>query len=194
MIRKACSVLPLVCCETSKQIPGLRCNCETTTRSAPLTMKEPRSVIIGTSPIMISSSLKAPFSRRRSLSITEIAKVVPSRMASNSVDLGRTKPYSKYSRRKLPLLLSTGKDSRKTASRPTLSRVVVGVSNCRNSLNEKIWFSMRFGGGMTSLSLPKLLRAFCMTVSVERSGGGVSMKWVVSGWCGPDGRWKKAGR
>ena len=41
-------VLPLSC---SKNTPGERCSCETITRSVPLMMKEPLSVIRGTSPM-----------------------------------------------------------------------------------------------------------------------------------------------
>jgi hypothetical protein len=41
-------VLPLSC---SKNTPGERCSCETMTRSVPLMMNEPLSVIRGTSPM-----------------------------------------------------------------------------------------------------------------------------------------------
>ena len=51
MMRKLKSTLPFRWIELSKQMPGERCNCETTTRSAPFTTNVPEGVISGISPM-----------------------------------------------------------------------------------------------------------------------------------------------
>ena len=54
------TVLPLLSKASAKYAPGDRTNCDTITRSAPLMMKVPESVINGKSPINTSCSLISP--------------------------------------------------------------------------------------------------------------------------------------
>ena len=66
MIRKECSRVPFAWTDCSKQMPGERCSWLTMTRSAPLMMKVPCSVIRGTSPMnTVSSRTSAWFFRRK---------------------------------------------------------------------------------------------------------------------------------
>ena len=50
IIRAEYNFVPLACTLCPKNTPGERCNCDTTTRSAPLITKVPRSVIYGIGP------------------------------------------------------------------------------------------------------------------------------------------------
>ena len=50
MIRAEYNFVPLACVLCPKNTPGERCNCETTTRSAPFITKVPLSVIYGIGP------------------------------------------------------------------------------------------------------------------------------------------------
>src|SRR5437867_2853847 len=52
-----------------------------------------------------------------------------------------------------------GKTSVKTACKPRFFRLDGATSAWRNSRYELTWISMRFGGAMTSLILPKLIRS-----------------------------------
>src|SRR5437870_9261224 len=52
-----------------------------------------------------------------------------------------------------------GKTSVNTASKPTFLRLEGGTSSCRKSRYELVCNSMRFGGAMISLILPKLIRS-----------------------------------
>ena len=56
----------------SKMTPGLRTSCDTTTRSVPLMMKVPFSVIIGKSPMNTVCSLISPVLRFMNLARTKI--------------------------------------------------------------------------------------------------------------------------
>src|SRR2546430_16836959 len=52
-----------------------------------------------------------------------------------------------------------GKTSVKTACKPRFFRREGATSAWRNSWYELIWISIRFGGAMTSLIFPKLIRS-----------------------------------
>src|SRR5438105_5176117 len=52
-----------------------------------------------------------------------------------------------------------GNTSRKTACKPMFLRRLGATSNCRNSLYEVVCSSIRLGGAMISLILPKLIRS-----------------------------------
>src|SRR6266404_2399842 len=52
-----------------------------------------------------------------------------------------------------------GNTSVNTACKPRFLRLDAAISACRNSLYELVCNSMRFGGAMTSLILPKLIRS-----------------------------------
>src|ERR1700749_1875501 len=52
-----------------------------------------------------------------------------------------------------------GNTSVKTACNPRFLRLDWGISACRNSRYELVCNSMRFGGAMISLILPKLIRS-----------------------------------
>ena len=54
------TVFPLLSIASAKYAPGERTNCETITRSAPLIINVPESVINGKSPIKTSFSLISP--------------------------------------------------------------------------------------------------------------------------------------
>ena len=67
----------------------------------------------------------------------------------------------------------------KTACSPRFFRLEGGTSACRNSLYELVCNSIRFGGAMISLILPKLIR------SVARDGIWTFNEWLATA---PD-RW-----
>src|SRR6266480_4189632 len=71
-----------------------------------------------------------------------------------------------------------GKTSVKTACKPRFFRREGATSAWRNSWYELIWISIRFGGAMTSLIFPKLIR------SAARDGIFTSGLWAGAG---PDG-------
>src|SRR5881409_3825107 len=68
-----------------------------------------------------------------------------------------------------------GKTSVKTACKPRFFRLDGATSAWRNSRYELTWISMRFGGAMTSLILPKLIR------STTRDGILTSGYWPAPG-------------
>src|SRR5260370_41182743 len=64
-----------------------------------------------------------------------------------------------------------GNSSVNTACNPRFFRLDAGISACKNSLYELVCNSMRFGGAMISLILPKLIR------SIARDG-----IWTFTHW------------
>src|SRR5258708_3153695 len=64
-----------------------------------------------------------------------------------------------------------GNTSVKTACKPRFLRLDAGISACRNSLYELVCNSMRFGGAMISLILPKLI------LSIARDGIWTFIHW-----------------
>ena len=88
MIRTEKRSCPFACVIFSVHTPGLRCSCETITRSAPLMMNAPSRVISGTSPRYTSSSRTSSPSFRRKVACSGAEKVSPSRSASKAVFFG----------------------------------------------------------------------------------------------------------
>ncbi len=80
--RNEYSTVPLACSPVSKQIPGERCNWLTTTRSAPLMMKVPCSVMSGISPMYTSSSRASFGSLTRKVTYRGAVNESPSRRHS----------------------------------------------------------------------------------------------------------------
>ena len=73
-----------------KMTPGERTSCDTTTRSVPLTMKVPRSVIIGKSPMKTVCSLISPVValRKRARTKTGAAYVMSFSLHSSTENFG----------------------------------------------------------------------------------------------------------
>src|SRR6266536_1834767 len=71
-----------------------------------------------------------------------------------------------------------GKTSRKTDWRPRSLRLVGAASVCKNSMYELVCNSIKLGGAMISLILPKLIR------SVARDGI-LDLYWVAGHKTGP---------
>ena len=120
------TVLPL---SSSKNTPGLLCICETTTRSVPLTINVPLSVISGISPINTSCSLMsctdfAPVASstsnttRRSVAFTGAAYVRSRFMHSSTSYFGCDSSYLTNSSTPLPEKSRMGKMDLNTSSRP----------------------------------------------------------------------------
>src|SRR6266478_8388493 len=70
-----------------------------------------------------------------------------------------------------------GNTSVNTACNPRFFRLDAGISACRNSLYELVCNSMRFGGAMISLILPKLIRSLSrdgiLTFSLPTNSAGL---------------------
>ena len=93
------TVLPL---SSSKKTPGERWSWDTTTRSVPLMMKVPFSVISGSSPrytswprcsrmVRVFASLSWSYTTRRSVTLSGMAKVMPRSWHSSTVYFGSPK-------------------------------------------------------------------------------------------------------
>ena len=78
MILTDSSGWPFACTVRSVEMPGLRCSCETITRSAPLMTNAPSSVITGISPRNTSSSCTFSPSLRRKVACSWQEYVSPS--------------------------------------------------------------------------------------------------------------------
>src|ERR1700743_909203 len=66
-----------------------------------------------------------------------------------------------------------GNTSVNTACNPRFLRLDCGISACKNSLYELVCNSMRFGGAMISLILPKLIRS-----AIARDGMFTFSQWT----------------
>ncbi len=70
MMRQACNARSPSADSLTKSTPGLRCNCDTITRSDPFTINSPPPIMIGISPRKIASSVTSSTSFRRSRTVT----------------------------------------------------------------------------------------------------------------------------
>ncbi len=130
-----------------KITPGLRTSCDTTTRSVPLMMNVPLSVIIGKSPMKTVCSLISPVPAFMNRARTKIGaeKVMSFSLHSSTPNFGGGHRSSSLgsnssSRRSDPLKSSMGLMSRNVSVRPWE----------RNHSNDDVWTEVRSGRVRTS--------------------------------------------
>ena len=88
MMRIESSGWPFAWTVRSVDMPGLRCSCETITRSAPFTTKAPSDVMTGRSPRNTSSSRTSSPSLSRNVAWSGLEYVCPSLRASDNEYFG----------------------------------------------------------------------------------------------------------
>ena len=122
--------------------PGERTSWLTTTRSVPLMMKTPFSVIIGKSPRKTCCSLISPVSRLMNRAVTKSGwrSSASCSLASSMVSGGSPKRCSVNSSARYPVKSSIGEISSKISFRPF----------SRNHLKDSCWTASSSGRGSTS--------------------------------------------
>ncbi len=133
-----------------KITPGDRTSCDTTTRSVPLMMNVPLSVIIGKSPMKTVCSLISPVLRLANRARTKIGAeyVMSFSLHSSTVNLGGGRRSSSSgsnssSSWRFSVKSLIGLMSRKVSARPW----------CRNHSNEARWIAIRSGKSRGSVRL-----------------------------------------
>ena len=155
-----------------KMTPGDRTSWETTTRSVPLMMNVPLSVIIGKSPMKTVCSLISPVVAFMKRARTKMGaeKVMSFSLHSSTVNLGGgrrsgSSASNSSSRRSWPVKSSMG----------LMSRKVSDIPRSRNHLNESRWTAIRSGRARTSSRLEKEKRS--------RGAGRVGKTSLLRGEC-----------
>ena len=127
--------------------PGERTSCDTTTRSVPLMMKVPLSVIIGKSPMKTVCSLISPVAAFMKRARTKIGaeKVMSFSLHSSTENLGGGRRSSSFG--------SNSSSSRSVSVKSLIglmSRKVSASPLSRNQRNDSRWMAIRSGSGSAS--------------------------------------------
>src|SRR5205814_1889464 len=157
-----------------KMTPGDRTSWDTTTRSVPLMMNVPFSVIIGKSPMKTVCSLISPVWAFMKRAVTKRGreKVISFSLHSSSEYFGGSNSGSASSSFREPVKSSMGDMSVRVSAIPS-SRNDLNESRCRATHNP-LWYLLQLDGGAGRLELRlRLLGVLLGNLFQDRLGGTV---------------------